>query len=232
MLQDRLGGLQAFLKGANVVSAPIDLQGKPVQITVNVSGAATVAILTEDFKPVPGFSADDCVMLEDGDGLAEVDGLCQRVQWAGKSWLGPEDVAAASGSPLPSKIRLQVHYGASGVELFAVYLAHKTESISEPRPTETWAVRVKATLRRADAREEMRRFEAVLLESHHRTLVAQLAARVAQQCGLATAPRLQYVDDEGDAIELTTDAELVEAMRLAKDLAAAPMPLLRLRVTV
>ena len=116
-----------------------------------------------------------------------------------------------------------------------MYLAHKTESISEPRPTETWAVRVKATLRRADAREEMRRFEAVLLESRHRTLVAQLAARVAQQCGLATAPRLQYVDDEGDAIELTTDAELAEAVRLAKELAVesmAAMPLLRLRVTV
>ena len=93
-------------------------------------------------------------------------------------------------------------------------------------------MRVKATLRRADAREEMRRFEAVLLESRHRTLVAQLAARVAQQCGLATAPRLQYVDDEGDAIELTTDAELVEAVRLAKELAAGGMPLLRLRVTV
>ena len=153
------------------------------------------------------------------------------MQWAGKSWLGPEDVAAASGS-LPSKIRLQVHYGASGVELFAVYLAHKTESISEPSPAETLAVRVKATLRRADAREEMRRFEAVLLERHHRTLVAQLAARVAQQCGLAAAPRLQYVDDEGDVIELTTDAELVEAVRLAKEVAVQATPLLRLRVTV
>ena len=62
--------------------------------------------------------------------------------------------------------------------------------------------------------------------------MAQLAARVAQQCGLAAAPRLQYVGDEGDVIELTTDAELVEAVRLAKEVAVQATPLLRLRVTV
>ena len=55
---------------------------------------------------------------------------------------------------------------------------------------------------------------------------------MAQQCGLAAAPRLQYVGDEGDVIELTTDAELVEAVRLAKEVAVQATPLLRLRVTV
>ena len=71
--RDRLGYFQAFIsrrdpsrQASHVISAPIDLEGKPARISLNVDGLCEYTqvrteILDEQFGVLQGFSRDDCV---------------------------------------------------------------------------------------------------------------------------------------------------------------------------
>ena len=83
--RDRLGFFQAFnprklksKEGSHVISAPIDPEGGSAQVSLNVDGLSnhaqvSVEILDESFRPVEGYSRDDCLDLKSG--------LKQRVTW-------------------------------------------------------------------------------------------------------------------------------------------------------
>ena len=86
--RDRLGYLQPFdprqlakPNGCHLISAPIDLQGTPGRVALNVDGLSehaqvTVEILDEQFSPVEGYTAGECLPLESG--------LKQPVTWPGR----------------------------------------------------------------------------------------------------------------------------------------------------
>ena len=76
--RDRLGFLQAFepVNGRapdnrHLISAPIDLQGKPAQVALNADGLTedaqvAVTILDQFFRPLTGYPAEDCLPLASG----------------------------------------------------------------------------------------------------------------------------------------------------------------------
>ena len=76
--RDRLGYLQAYdprqLKtpdGCHLISAPIDLEGGGGKVSLNIDGLSehagvTVEIQDEQFKPMDGYSRQDCLPLESG----------------------------------------------------------------------------------------------------------------------------------------------------------------------
>ena len=108
--RDRLGYFQASdlqLKSPqprHVISAPIDLVGQAVWVSLNVDGLSEhgqirVDILDERFQPVDGYSGQDCAPLESGfnqrvgwkkhDRIENRDGAIRiRLNWAG---IRPED---------------------------------------------------------------------------------------------------------------------------------------------
>lgn len=117
--RDRLGYLQPFDRrelqrpnGCHVISAPIDLGGRPAQVAVNAAGLSqhaqmTVEVLDERFRPLAGYSHRDCRPLQAG--------LRQPVTWRGRA------VVDGSGGP----IRLRVNYAGVRPEdpqLYAIYL--------------------------------------------------------------------------------------------------------------
>ena len=64
-----------------MISAPIDLEGQPGRVSLNVDGLSehaqiTVEILDERFQPVAGYAAEDCAPLESG--------FDQTVTWQGR----------------------------------------------------------------------------------------------------------------------------------------------------
>ena len=117
--RDRLGYLQPFDQrqlqvpnGCHVISAPIDLGGRPAQVFLNVDGLSeyaqvTVEVLDERFRPVAGYSSGECVPLESG--------LRQPVAWRSRRL-----VDATGGS-----IRLRLNYTGIRPEdprLYAIYV--------------------------------------------------------------------------------------------------------------
>ena len=85
--RDRLGYLRSYFtcrlnfKGpAHVISAPIDLEGKPARMFLNVDdidqySKVSVALLDEQFRPIPGYTHDEC-LAPGSSGLREA--VCWR----------------------------------------------------------------------------------------------------------------------------------------------------------
>ena len=64
-----LGMKMNSLQESHFISAPIDLEGKPARVEINVDGLSEYAemsaeILTERFEAIPGFTRDDCAGTE------------------------------------------------------------------------------------------------------------------------------------------------------------------------
>ena len=117
--RDRLGYFQASDLKLNssqprhVISAPIDLEGQPARVSLNVDGLSehaqiTVEILDERFQSVEGYSGEDCAPLESG--------LDQTVKWKKH-----ERIEKIHGA-----IRLRLNYIGIRPEdpkLYAIYVA-------------------------------------------------------------------------------------------------------------
>ncbi|MCY3900926.1 MAG: hypothetical protein OXF86_20290 [Caldilineaceae bacterium] len=118
--RDRLGYLQPFPAGRmrpgqapHIVSAPIDLDGKPAQLALNIDGLGdysdvTAEIITEQLEPVPGYSAADCIP-------PSASGLSQPVAWRGR------DTVQYENGP----IRLRLNFSGirpEDIQLFAAYM--------------------------------------------------------------------------------------------------------------
>ena len=117
--RDRLGSFSPYLDSrmrdrneAHVISAPIDLEGKPASLDLNVDGlgehsSLRCAVLDERHQPLPGFALDDCM-------APAASGFQQRVHWR-----GGEKIASAG------RIRVRVQFTGirpEDVALYALYL--------------------------------------------------------------------------------------------------------------
>jgi hypothetical protein len=111
--RDRLGayrGLRA--DGGHCISAPVNPEGRPVKVFLNVDGLglhgrATVEVLDEGFAPLPGYGREDCV----GNDRS---GLRQPVQWRDRE-------AVVSSRPVRVRVDLS-GVRPEDVRLYAVYL--------------------------------------------------------------------------------------------------------------
>ena len=118
--RDRLGYLQPFPasrmrpgQGPHIISAPIDLEGRPAHLALNIDGLGdysdvTAEIIAEQLEPVPGYSAADCIPPQDS-------GLSQPVAWRGR------DTVQHDNGP----IRLRLNFSgirAEDIQLFAAYM--------------------------------------------------------------------------------------------------------------
>jgi hypothetical protein len=118
--RDRLGYFEAFrghkmrsLQEAHVVSAPIDLEGKPARVFLNVDGLSEhsqldVEVLSERFEPVAGYTRDACVAPREP-------GLRQPVQWQSRDRIEDAD----------GPVRLRVGYGGlrpEDIRIYAIYV--------------------------------------------------------------------------------------------------------------
>ena len=118
--RDRLGYFQPFTaarlrpgQGAHVVSAPIDLDGKPAKLALNIDGlgehsAVSAEILNEQLEPLSGFSQADCIAPTES-------GLSQPLSWQGGEIVQHED----------GLVRLRLNFSglrAEDVKLYAAYL--------------------------------------------------------------------------------------------------------------
>ena len=117
--RDRLGYLQPFAagrmrpgQGAHIVSAPVDLNGRPAQLALNIDGlgeysSVTAEILSERLEPIPGFTAADC-------SAPTSSGLSQPVVWQGGDAL-PHDLGP---------IRVRINFSGVRVEDIKLYAAY------------------------------------------------------------------------------------------------------------
>ena len=118
--RDRLGYFRPFpagrmrpRQGAHVVSAPIDLEGRPAHLALNIEGLGdysdvTAEIITEQLEPVPGYSAADCIP-------PTASGLSQPVAWQGRNTVQHDD----------GPFRLRLNFSgirAEDIKLFAAYM--------------------------------------------------------------------------------------------------------------
>jgi len=117
--RDRLGHFQALpsrngrSQTSHLVSAPIDLERKPVSVFLNVGGIneysrATVEVLDEQFAPLPGYSKADCLG-------PESPGLSQQVKWRTREMIVP------GLGPVRVRINLE-GIRREDVKLYAVYI--------------------------------------------------------------------------------------------------------------
>jgi len=119
--QDRLGYFEAFLgskmtslQESHFISAPIDLEGKPAQVYLNVDGLSEHAevsaeALTEKFEVIPGFTADKFTG-------PSTSGLRQLVTWQNRETL--ENIDGC--------VRVRVNFGGirpEDVKIHAVYVS-------------------------------------------------------------------------------------------------------------
>jgi hypothetical protein len=113
--RDRLGYLTPFVnsgKKPHLISAPVYTGGKPVAVKLNISGinkwsSVKVAVLDEQLRELPGYTAKDCTG-------PEKSGLSQRVVW-GKN----QQVVA----PGPIRIRVDcTGVRPEDLKLFAIYV--------------------------------------------------------------------------------------------------------------
>ena len=111
--RDRLGCFEPFTAdGPNVISAPIDLEGKPAALRVNVDGLSAhaelrVSVIDRRFRPLPGYGSEACTG-------PERSGFAEPVTWRGRQTI-------ACGEP----VRLRFDFGGvrpEDVKLFAAYL--------------------------------------------------------------------------------------------------------------
>ena len=114
--RDRLGYLSAGFQAAeaHLISSAISLEGRATRVLLNVDGVSeasylTVEVLDEQFRTVPGYSAEECRPIDS-------EGFRQPVTWGDRKDL------ADVGSP----VRIRVDWmGArpEDVRLFAVYVS-------------------------------------------------------------------------------------------------------------
>lgn len=118
--RDRLGYFQPFIgrrmaRGdSHFVTAPIDLQGAPAYVYVNLSGVGEhsqvrVEVVDEQFRPLAGYEREAGLSLHEN-------GLRQPTAWRNHSVI----------QPTSGLIRLRVHFEglrAEDTRLYAVYLA-------------------------------------------------------------------------------------------------------------
>jgi len=126
--RDRLGYFQAYLgatlanddtQNPHFVSAPIDLQGKSVQITVNIDGLSEysyihVHILDEQFNPLPEYSGDACLPITKS-------GFEQPVRWHDNMFI----------TYVENPIRIQVDFVGIRPEDIKLYALYVEECIEE-----------------------------------------------------------------------------------------------------
>ena len=120
--RDRLGyfspfdvGAWSYSKGSSshLVSAPIDLEGRPTRLSINVDGInehSSVSLEIQDhaFHPIPGYRRDDCQRPGSG-------GLAQPIAWIDHDVI--EDVAG------PIRVRLDFDgVRPEDARLYAIYL--------------------------------------------------------------------------------------------------------------
>ena len=111
--RDRLGCFRAFSKeGGHCVSAPVDLEGQPARVSLNVEGigeycGVSVEVLDERFRTLDGYGADDCADLRNP-------GLKQAVSW------GERQTVETSG-PVRIKVNFQ-GVRPEDARLYAVYM--------------------------------------------------------------------------------------------------------------
>lgn len=118
--RDRLGYFEPFkgskmrsLQESHFISAPIDLEGKPARVALNVAGISEqsnvkVQVLDEQFRPLAGYDLDSYLDLDES-------GLRQPVRWQGHDLI--ENVAGS--------VRVRVDFAGNrpeDVRLYAVYL--------------------------------------------------------------------------------------------------------------
>ena len=121
--RDRLGYFESFLaprhgKDIYFISAPIDLDNKPVRVYINVDGISehsqvTVDILDEKFNVIADYSKEECATPSES-------GLRQLVTWQGREVVEKVD----------NPIRVRVNFGGlrpEDLKVYAVYLVPKNE---------------------------------------------------------------------------------------------------------
>ena len=99
------------------ISAPIDLEGEPARVAMNIDGLSehsnvSVEIQNERFEPIPGYTAEDCTEPIES-------GLRKEVRW------GEQEVLGGMKGP----VRIRVNFEGirpEDVKLFAIYLTKKT----------------------------------------------------------------------------------------------------------
>jgi len=123
-LRDRLGYFHSYFTSRTTgrgmphfVSAPIDLEGKPVRVFLNVDdldqySTVSVEVLDEQFRPIPGYGAESCFAPPSG-------GLRQPVRWQGR-----ETVEHADG-----RVLLRVNFGGVRPEDARIYAVYVEESM-------------------------------------------------------------------------------------------------------
>ena len=100
----------------HIVSAPIDLDGKAVQLALNIDGlgeysAVSAEIISERLEPIQGYTAADCT-------APISSGLSQPVVWQGGDAL-PHDLGP---------IRVRINFSGVRVEDIKLYAAYLTSA--------------------------------------------------------------------------------------------------------
>jgi hypothetical protein len=113
--RDRLGYYSPSpgIDDAHCISSPLTLKPTGARVFVNATGLSNVSqlkveILNEQFEPLPGYAAANCIALPKS-------GLRLPVTWQGKNMVGP----------LNHPVRIRVNWigkGAEDARLFAVYV--------------------------------------------------------------------------------------------------------------
>jgi len=121
--RDRLGYVSGYLKAglqgdytSHMISAPIDLEGQPARVALNVDGVGEyghveVEVLNEQLTPCPGYERAQAIPVSES-------GLRQYFSWEGN------DQIVSDG-----RIRLRFHIGGTrpeDVRLYAAYLESKS----------------------------------------------------------------------------------------------------------
>jgi len=122
--RDRLGYFESFLgpgRNAYFISAPLDLEGKPVQIYMNVDGISeynkvTTEILDERFNVIHGYSREECIGPRES-------GLRQPVKWQ-------EHEKIETDSP----VRIRVNFEGIRPEDLKVYALYVEHCDNYPQP--------------------------------------------------------------------------------------------------
>ncbi|HEY4201601.1 MAG TPA: hypothetical protein VGM83_13690 [Devosiaceae bacterium] len=112
--RDRLGALRPYSgpqMDAFTVSQPIDLEGRPARLSLNVDGVGehsqiVASVMTEDLQPIPGFGAEDFVPIT-------ASGFDQAARWRG-------------GATIPGgRVRVRIDFKGvrpEDLKLYAAYL--------------------------------------------------------------------------------------------------------------
>lgn len=120
--RDRLGYFQSFVaprhrQDPHFISAPLDLEGKPARVYMNVDGVSEyskvgVEILDERFNVMAGYSREDCTAPKES-------GLHQPVKWQAREVIEKVD----------RPIRVRVNFGGIRPEDLKVYAIYVKQSL-------------------------------------------------------------------------------------------------------